>query len=306
MALGAERYGTRADTAAAIFFFLLSLVALALPEGLRIPVAGFLRSSVLAPVLSAQRSSVRSGEYRAGMDALRSQRDSLALASAAMPLLESENARLRRLLGLGARLGTGFVTGEVLHQSGVTDGLTLILSIGSADGVRTLAPVVAPEGLVGVVRTVDAHTSVALAWTHPDFRASAMVENAHVFGIVAARRGAREGEMMELRGVAYRDQLQPGTRVVTSGLGGVFPRGIPIGTVQGVLSESAGWERTYVLLPAVHPAQSSHVMVLHPVRTADTLATAFRDSIPADTVKAPPPVRRFRPRPLPPQDTSPR
>jgi len=304
VALGAERYGTRADTGSAIFFFLLSLVALALPEGLRVPVAGFLRSTVLAPVLSAQRSSVRSGEYRASMDALRSQRDSLALASSTLPQLEAENARLRGLLSLGSRLGTGFVSGEVLHQSGATDGLTLILSIGSAQGVRPLSPVVAPEGLVGVVRTVDARTSVALAWTHPDFRASAMVENASVFGIVAARRGEREGEMMELRGVAYRDQLQPGTRVVTSGLGGVFPRGIPIGTVAGVLSESAGWERTYILRPAVHPAQASHVMVLHAEHSADTLTTAFRDSVPADTVKAPPPVRRgFRPRPVP-LDTS--
>ncbi len=283
MALSAERYGTRADMAAFIVCLVLSLVALALPEGLRIPVAGALRGTVLAPVLSVERASVRSAEYRARLDALRAERDSLALDAALLPQLQAENARLRGLLGLGARLGTGFVDAEVLHQAGVTDGLTLVLSVGSAEGAQPLAPVIAPEGLVGLVRTVDRHTSVALAWTHPDFRASAMVERAQVYGIVAARRGEREGELMELRGVAYRDTLPPGTRVVTSGLGGVFPRGVPIGTVQGVLNESAGWERTYLLRPAVHPAQASHVLVLFPTRATDTLSAAFRSSLRSDS-----------------------
>ena len=299
MAIGAERYGTRADTAAIAFFILLSLIALALPEGIRVPVSGFLRGTVLAPMLGVERSAARSAENRGRMDDLRSQRDSLAIASVTLPQLEAENMRLRRLLGLGARLGTGFVNGEVLHQAGATDGLTLILSVGADEGVQALSPVVTPEGLVGVVRTVDRHTSVALAWTHPDFRASAMVEKAQVFGIVAARRGEREGELMELRGVAYRDQLPPGTKVVTSGLGGVFPRGIPIGTVQGVLSESAGWERTYVLRPAVHPAQASHVLVLHPERVADTLQAAFRtpaESTAADSARAAAALVRHFPR----------
>jgi rod shape-determining protein MreC len=80
---------------------------------------------------------------------------------------------------------------------------------------------------------------------------------------------------MELRGVAYRDALQPGTPVVTSGFGGVFPRGIPIGTVAGVIAEAEGWERTYLLRPAVHPARAGHVLVLSRSRAADSLGTAF-------------------------------
>jgi cell shape-determining protein MreC len=71
----------------------------------------------------------------------------------------------------------------------------------------------------------------------------------------------------------------------------VFPRGVPIGTVQGVLSESAGWERTYILRPAVHPAQVTHVMVL--VSTAEDLTAEFADTASADTAVHPPrPARR--------------
>ncbi len=276
MALG-DRSGTRLDTSLFLTCVLLSLIALALPEGLRAPFSSGLRRTVLFPLLTLERRSVRSAENRVQLDALRAERDSLALRAHLAPELLAENARLRGLLALGGRLGHGFVTAEVLHQAGVSDGLTLVLSAGAADGVQVLAPVVAPAGLVGMVRTVDRRTSVALAWSHPDFRASAVVAGARVFGIVAARRGEAAGEVMELRGVPYRDQLAPGTPVVTSGLGGVFPRGIPLGTVAGALSESAGWERTYLLRPAVHPAEASHVMVLSRGRTADTLSEAFTD-----------------------------
>jgi rod shape-determining protein MreC len=278
--IGTERYGSRADTAVFVVCLVLSLVALALPEALRLPIASSLRRTVLLPVVTAERQATVWREQRQDVLALRAQRDSLALAAALLPELRAENAQLRVLLRLSGRLDYGYVSAEVLHQTGMTDGLTLLLSAGRREGVEQLAPVVAPAGLVGSVLSVDAHSSVAMAWSHPDFRVSAMVAGGRIFGIVAARRGETQGEVMELTGIAYRENLPIGTPVVTSGLGGIFPRGIPIGTVQGLLSETAGWERTYLLKPAVHPAQVSHVMVLRLERAADTLTAAF-DTLPA-------------------------
>ena len=286
MSIGAERYGSRADTAVFVVCLVLSLVVLALPEALRVPLASALRRTVLLPVVAAERQAALSREERQDVLALRAERDSLALAAALLPALRDENAQLRALLRLGGQLGYGYVSAEVLHQTGLADGLTLLLSAGKGEGVEPLAPVVAPAGLVGAVLSVDAHTSVAMAWSHPDFRVSAMVEGGRMFGIVAARRGETAGEVMELTGVAYRDTLPVGTPVVTSGLGGIYPRGIPIGSVQRVLSETGGWERTYLLRPAVHPAQVSHVMVLRLARAADTLSGVF-DTLTADTAPAP-------------------
>ena len=279
MTIGTERYGSRADTAVFVACLVLSLVVLALPEALRLPIASSLRRTVLLPIVTAERQATASREQRQDVLALRAQRDSLALAAALLPELRAENARLRALLRLSGRLDYGYVSAEVLHQTGMTDGLTLLLSAGRREGVEQLAPVVAPAGLVGSVLSVDAHTSVAMAWSHPDFRVSAMVEGGRIFGIVAARRGGTQGDVLELAGIAYRESLPIGTPVVTSGLSGIFPRGIPIGTVQGQLSETAGWERTYLLKPAVHPAQVSHVMVLRLERAADTLTAAF-DTLP--------------------------
>jgi rod shape-determining protein MreC len=286
--IGAERYGSRADTVVFLVCLVLSLVALALPEALRTPITAALRRTVLLPATAVESQAAASREQRQSIVALRAQRDSLALGATEARELRAENGQLRALLQLRGRLLTGFVTAEVLHQTGMADGLTLLLSAGRAEGITPLAAVVSPGGLVGMVTAVDPHTSVVMAWTHPDFRASAMVEGGRIFGVVASRRGETAGEVMELRGVAYRDSLPPGTQVVTSGLGGVFPRGIPLGTVEGMLSESAGWERTYLLRPAAHPAQVSHVLVLSASLAADSMEPAF-DTVPAraDTGRAP-------------------
>ena len=293
MALGAGTI-TRRDTAAFAACLVLSLTALALPARLREPVSGTIRSTVLRPVLVIEARTLTSAGYRRSMDQLRAERDSLALGAALQPALREENAQLRGLLGLAGRLRTGYIPAEVLHQAGVADALTLVLSAGRADGVEPMAPVITTRGLVGLVRSVDRHTAVAIAWTHPDFRASAAVAGGDVFGVVAARRGERTTGMMELHGVAYREQLRPGDLVVTSGLGGVFPRGIPVGTVQGVLSESAEWERTYLLKPAVDPAEAAHVLVLSRALVADTLTAAFRDTLPPapDSARRPGAARR--------------
>jgi rod shape-determining protein MreC len=273
--IGAERYGSRGDTVAFLVCLVLSLVALALPEAIRTPLASELRRTVLLPAVAIESQAASSREQRQNVLALRAQRDSLALAATQVPELQAENAELRALLRLRGRLGTGFVTAEVLHQTGLTDGLTLLLSAGRNAGVAPLSPVVSPMGLVGMVITVDARTSVVMAWTHPDFRASAMVARGRTFGVVASRRGETAGEVMELRGVPYRDSLPPGAPVVTSGLGGVFPRGLPLGTVVGMLDESAGWERTYLLRPAAHPAQVQHVLVLSASLAASVMEPVF-------------------------------
>jgi rod shape-determining protein MreC len=160
-------------------------------------------------------------------------------------------------------MGMTHVPAEVLHQALPTADWILTLSAGRAQGARPMAPVVAPQGLVGVVTSVDNRTAITMAWAHPDFRASAMTADGSVYGIVAPiGSGGPQGMIMELSGVPYRADIPPGTMVYTSGLGGVYPRGIPLGRVFAVGQESEGWSRNYLVQPAVHPASVSHVMIL--------------------------------------------
>src|SRR5438477_164299 len=279
MALGADRYASRADTLLFVGCMLLSIAAMSLPDRWRDPLAKGLRQTVLAPFLWLQQQTGLLAAALSSYDAVVAQRDSATLAATFVPELRAENTRLRGLLGLGVRLASGYVPAEVLHEALPTNPLTLIVSAGRRQGVKPLAAVVSPEGLVGVVSTVDARTSVVVTWAHPEFRASAMAADGSVYGIVAPH--GSEGPrvwLLELEGVAYRQLVANGTLILTSGLGGVMPRGIPVGVVVGVAGEAEGWERTYLLRPAVHPAAVTHVMILSGTPARGDLRSVFEAS----------------------------
>jgi rod shape-determining protein MreC len=279
MALGADRYASRGDTVAFLGCVLLSVAAMSLPERIRDPLARGLRQTVLAPFLALQQQTELLSASLARYDAVVAQRDSAALVATFLPELRGENVRLRSLLGLGTRLGTGYIPAEVLRESEPTSPLTVIVSAGKKQGVKPLSVVVSPEGLVGIVSSVDQQTSVVVTWAHPEFRASAMAADGSVYGIVAPH--GSEGPrvwLLELEGVVYRQLVPNGTLILTSGLGGIMPRGIPVGVVVGVAGEAGGWERTYLLRPAVHPAAVTHVMILGGTPTRGDLRSVFESS----------------------------
>jgi rod shape-determining protein MreC len=126
-----------------------------------------------------------------------------------------------------------------------------------------------------MVLSVTSRSAIAMTWAHPEFRVSAFTVTGNALGVVAPSSDDRNAEgALELRGVPYRDSIPLGTLVLSSGLGGVFPKGIPVGTVTGMLREEAGWERVYRLRPAANPGSAAHVLILIGTRATD-LASAF-------------------------------
>jgi rod shape-determining protein MreC len=245
---------------------------------------GALRSSVAAPLVSAQAWAQRGRLAITDHGRLATQVDSLALGAQTADPLRAENERLRAILGLGQRLQWGFVATEIVHPPRGADEHTVLLAAGAAAGVRPFSPLVVPEGLIGMVTTVDASSSTAILWTHPDFRASATTADGVAFGIVAAHLGSGADRfLLEMRGVPFRDVLKPGTLIVSSGLGNVFPRGIPIGVVLRETKTVEGWARTYLLRPIVSPDQASAAAVLLPPRAAAGVTGAW---ISASTAEA--------------------
>jgi rod shape-determining protein MreC len=268
----AIRSNNRLDLIVLSACIVLALAARALPNTMRDPVATTMRRTFLAPLVLLQERAERGRQSLLQADAKQSYLDSLSLGSMKAESLEGENDRLRKLIGLGSRLRWGFIPTEALHGRGVRDETTVILSAGSRAGVTRLSPVVAPEGLVGVVDQVDPTMSHAMLWTHPDFRVSAMSPDGSAFGIAQAHLSTGTGGyLLELRGVPFRATLKPGSVIVSSGWGGVWPRGIPVGTVLQEIKTTEGWARTYLLRPAVNPADIYTVMILRRDRIAKGL-----------------------------------
>lgn len=273
------RLDSRFDTALFAACVFLAIVAHGLPASMREPIAGTMRRTLLAPLVALQRNAELSRAAWLAHEANTRVRDSLALQAMRVVSLEGENASLRRLLGLGRELRWGFIPAEALHSGGVGDEYTLTLSAGSLSGVRAFSPVVAPEGLVGMVQTADPRMSIAIMWTHPDFRVSAMASDKTAFGIVQAHQGSdADRYLLELRGVPVRSTVKRGTLIVSSGLGGVFPKGIPIGTVIDTL-KSDGYARKYLLRPAVLPPDVLSVMILQPQRAASGVEPVWAGTI---------------------------
>jgi rod shape-determining protein MreC len=280
----AARAYSRRDTVLFVSCLVAAFAAIQLPDRVRDPFASFLRQSILAPLVSLQSDAEQSRRSWLTREMREAQRDSIALRAMSLDASLADNDRLRKLLGLGEALRWGFGPAEVLQGRGVGEEYTVVLSAGSKAGILPFSPVVAPEGLVGMVKSVDPTMSIAIAWAHPDFRVSAMAVDGGAFGIVGAHLGNEpERYLLEMRGVPMRSNLKPGALIVSSGLGGTFPRGIPVGTVIAEMKTSELWARTYLLRPAVGPADVSDVMVLLPARTTAGVQTVWKVGLHTDS-----------------------
>ena len=282
------RYTARVDLAIFGACVLLSLVATVLPANLREPVASTLRRSLVAPLIVLQQRAERWRAAYLSSERIELRRDTLALAASRVPTLENENERLRKLLGLGSKVQWGFIPAEALQGRGRAEDFTVTLSAGSKAGVRERSLVVSPEGVVGVVQTVDPTMSLAILFAHPDFRVSAMSADGSAFGIVQPHVSTTsttqepaflrsERYLLEMRGVPFRATMKPGAVVYSSGLGGIYPKGIPVGVVLAEIRTTEAWARTYLLRPAVNPAELTAVMILTPQRATAGLINLWSD-----------------------------
>lgn len=220
------------------------------------------RATVLRPILALQKGAVERNTLFDDPARLRAQRDSLAAYLVGNAAIESENRRLRELLGLRERLPPSFVPAEVVRIPGrATEGF-FQLTAGANQGILPGASIVAAEGLVGRVRELDGNVAFGIDWMHSEFRASAMTPDGQVYGIVEPRQVGGEW-LLALTGTPSHVELDQGELILTSGHGGVFPRGIPIGRVVGQEDGGeAGWQRNYLIEPFVAPSEMTYVLVL--------------------------------------------
>lgn len=274
-----EVAGGRRQGALLAIFLVLALVALYLPQTAQQQVAFAVRASVLRPFIATQERLAASRIRALDVDRLQAELDSLSEILATQSAVSDENRTLRNLLALSERLRPNFQAASVLRPGTSGSESMFFIDRGSDDGVFEGAPVIDRHGLVGVIREVAAHTAVGMDWTHPDFRASAMLADGTAYGVVENRRGAfREQDRFVINGTAYYESVPDGVAVLTSGLG-VLPRGIPIGSIDGIAEVEGRWRKSYWLRPMAHPASVTHVLVGTGETTTDVSVAWPTDSI---------------------------
>ncbi|MFN4179741.1 MAG: rod shape-determining protein MreC [Armatimonadota bacterium] len=162
---------------------------------------------------------------------LRSQLSRLQAEQWRVQELVEENRRLRKLLGLVHDIAQPYIAAEVIALGGSNWFHTVVVNKGSQEGVPQGAPVIYHDGLVGRVWEVHNHHSIVLLITdrHSAVGVS-LTGHKGVYGIVKGT-GKRWCELMHLSKHVVPEK---GEVLVTSGLGEVFPKGIPVGEIVSV------------------------------------------------------------------------
>lgn len=226
-----------------------SLVLLALPESRQDSIARASNHVVLLPLAGARDVMGGYVGLRDENTRLRSELQAARLELGATQGLRMQNRDLSRMLEFREDQPVDLVPTRVIDRDFGTLPTTFVIDVGWEDRVEVDQPVVTLEGLIGKTVDVGRSASEVMLFTHPQFSASAMlVGGDHLeYGVV---RAAPNGEV-ELF-LPLRSGSEYGDRIVTSGYGGTFPRGIPIGTVErGREDQRLGLQKIDVVKPVV-------------------------------------------------------
>lgn len=160
---------------------------------------------------------------------LRREVAALAMVRADAEELAAENARLRRALNFIEREPGGWECAAILSEGGGAAGAkrTVRVDKGTLAGIRKGAVVAVPAGLVGQVVSVTPHTAEVLLVTDPSLQVACVIEGEErLKGILSGG----SDELLLLRHLRAGAAIAPQSQVLTSGLGGVFPAGLRVGT----------------------------------------------------------------------------
>ncbi len=220
------------------------------------------RNTALAPFLQLHRRSAERTRVGRRATVLEAERDSLAAVAGRYRMLADQANELRELAGLAMPEFGSVVAAQVYPgRPRVGDPDVFVLRGPALEDLAYPVGVFTGSGLVGVARASWGGDARGEFWSHPDFRVSAMTEDGSVSGIVRPVRPKRGQPVLELEGAPFQSDVPDGTRLVTTGIGGVYPPGIPIGTVRGLAASEAGWMKSYFVEPAVRPAETSVVLL---------------------------------------------
>jgi rod shape-determining protein MreC len=148
-------------------------------------------------------------------------------------ILREKVEALSKELGLARELDYAYIPAEIIAWGTQTDFSTIVINKGAADKIAKDMPVVAfsggTMGLVGKIGAVGSGSSVVYTILDPHCYVSALFKDTRYKGIVSGLGAAAGYVEMDLVTKSAVEELRPGAILVTSGLGGVFPKEIPVG-----------------------------------------------------------------------------
>ena len=188
-----------------------------------------------------------------------------------MAALTAENNRLRDLLGSAAKLQDNVVVAELIGVAPDPEKHEVVIDKGATDGVFIGQPLLDAKGLMGQVVDVSRYSSRVLLISDPSHSVPVQVARSNL-RLVA--QGTGSTNRLELMYVQNTADVGAGDLLISSGLGGRFPVGYPVGVVNKVEHRSGGPFSTVTAIPSALLDRSRHVLL---VFTEDKLASGHKE-----------------------------
>ena len=209
-------------------------------SGIFLPLFGLASSTQKATEAAGLRVLPKS-TLAAEVEKLRHENAELQLKLTQREEAVRENDLLRKALSWQQRAPWKVRLARVITRDPANWWRTVQIDVGSNQGIRINLPVLTSEGLVGRIAAVAANRSLVLLLGDPNLRVGALIQEKEVRenGIVQSS-GNPIGGMVEFQFFSHNSAIKPGQNVISSGDGGVFPKGILIGQIVDIGENSAG------------------------------------------------------------------
>ena len=192
----------------------------------------------------------------------------LMLAEAALnryAAVEEQNQRLQRLLAVQHSLGISAQLARLVEVDPGPFHRRIVLNVGSADGVGVGQAVIDASGVMGQIVETLAHTSTVMLITNPSQAIPVAIERT---GLRTIAKGGGSADALELPNIPISADVKVGDRLITSGLGGVYPAGFPVGEIRALSTDASGLFAAAVAIPSASLDRSGEVLVLHVITDA--------------------------------------
>jgi rod shape-determining protein MreC len=187
----------------------------------------------------------------------------LMLAEAALnryAAVEEQNQRLQRLLDVQHSLGISAQLARLIEVDPGPFHRSIVLNVGKADGVGVGQAVIDAGGVMGQIVETLAHASTVMLITNPSQAIPVAIERT---GLRTIAKGGNAPDTLDLPNIPISADVRVGDRIVTSGLGGVYPGGFPVGEIRAISNDASGLFAAAVATPSASLDRSGEVLVLH-------------------------------------------
>ena len=177
-----------------------------------------------------------------------------------MEELRKENLRLKRLLNFSEEVSHTRVLAQVVGWDSANEFKVIRLNKGSRHGIKTMSPVITDHGLVGYVYRVTENYADILTILDQNNRVDIVVERTRTHGIVEGVFNFK----CALKYIMRNEPVEVGDKLITAGVGGIYPKGIKVGMITNITKENFGMTLSVEVVPSVDFDKLEEVIVLNP------------------------------------------